>query len=78
MVCVCEFVLYRDGVPGAIRPVCPGEGNVFRGPAPGEEGTGQPDVGAHQGVSLPAGVNHYGLGLLRHWKTQSKIWFIYK
>lgn len=26
-------------------------------------------------MALPAGVDHYGLGLLRHWETQSKIWF---
>lgn len=44
MVCVCERVHYRDAVPGAVRPVCPGEGDVLRGPAPGEEGTGEPDV----------------------------------
>lgn len=75
--CVCVNVVhYRDAVAGAIGPVRPGEGDVLGGPAPGEEGTGQPDVGAHQGVALPAGVNHYGLGLLGHWETPSKIWFI--
>lgn len=44
---VCMSIYYRDAVPGAIRPVCPGEGDVLRGPAPGEERAGQPDVGAH-------------------------------
>lgn len=65
---VCVYI-YRDAVAGAVRPVCPGEGDVLGGPAPGEEGAGQPDVGAHQGVALPAGVNHYGLGVLGHCNT---------
>lgn len=73
--CVSVCVSYRDGVPGAIGPVGPGEGDVLGGPAPGEERAGQPDVGADQGVTLPAGVNHYGLGLLRHWETQSTARF---
>lgn len=37
----------RDGVPRAVGPVHPGEGDVVRGPVPGEEGAGQPHVGAH-------------------------------
>lgn len=68
--CVCAIMHYRDAVPWAVRPVGPGEGDVLRGPAPGEEGAGEPDVGAHQSMALPAGVNHYGLALLRHWGTQ--------
>lgn len=68
--CVCVTVIYRDAVPGAVGPVRPGEGDVIRGPAPGEEGAGEPHVRAHQGVALPAGVNSDGLGLLRHWETQ--------
>lgn len=65
--------IYRDAVAGAVWPVRPGEGDVLGGPAPGEEGAGQPDVGAHQGVALPAGVNHYGLGVLGHCNTPSQI-----
>lgn len=66
-----EFVcIYRDAVPGAVRSVRPGKSDVLGGPAPGEEGAGQPDVGAHQGVALPAGVNHYGLGVLWHCNTR--------
>lgn len=63
--CVRERGVYRDAVPGAVGPVRPGEGDVIRDPAPGEEGAGEPDVRAHQGVALPAGVDSYGLGLLR-------------
>lgn len=64
--CVRAVRHYRDAVPRAVGPVGPGEGDVLRGPAPGEEGAGEPDVGAHQRVALPAGVDHYGLALLRH------------
>lgn len=36
--------MYRDGIPGTVGPVAPGEGDVIRGPAPGEEGAGKTDV----------------------------------